>query len=767
MNDLSEQHHISEDGTGALREEPNELHMELLNVLSLNPWDGNDSAVRKQMFASHLGQMLPFRGATERYCQTGAEREFAKYTFSTRVPVDCQVIRVIDRYRATLGQDSVIRNREDNPHTLIIYEDVKTNEIGCIDAQIYTSYHTHFGFRNAVKPALSRLNPGDWLAGGTILSDSPSVRDTGGYKYGRECNVAFMTHPATSEDGVLVSSDLVKEFVFNKFETRVVEFGHRYYPLNLYGDAEHFKAFPDIGDFVRPDGLLMALRSYDRDPQSYDRELAIVEQGIHDLMEPDHVFDRLTYAGTGRGRVIDIRVHHDRQASVFPTPRGMEVQAARYDAALHTFYDEIVKEYRRLERERGREYLRLTPEFHRLVVEALAATMQTKERVFKLYRNAPVDDWRIEFVIEYEVTPTTGFKITDTHGGKGVICKVVPPEAMPVDADGNRAEIVFAPNSIVSRENPGRAYELFVNAYSRDVVRQICRWFGLSPREQNTLARIREIEAHNPEVFTQAVDYLVGYYAIVVPNMAKWFRPDPGLPPERHYQKPMAEHLAGVIAADMLTLHYPPDNPRHTADIVRLLERNGYRSTFGPVTYTGNSGRVVRTKAPVRIGSMYIILLEKIADDGTAVSSGKTQHFGVLSPVTNVDKYALPYRPQSIRAFGEAEMRLIAAYCGPRAVAEIVDRNNSRETHQAILDSILRAGNPSDIACAVDRSVVPYGNNRPLQLVRHLLACMGVGFVHTPYAPDWPDHAEGASPDGHTDHGEGDRSPISELEELT
>ncbi|MBB5409357.1 DNA-directed RNA polymerase beta subunit [Paraburkholderia sp. HC6.4b] len=766
MNDLSEAPYESD--AGVLREEPNELHMELLNVLSLNPWDGNDSAVRKQMFASHLGQMLTFRGATERYCQTGAEREFAKYTFSTRVPVDCQVIRVIDRYRATLGADCVIRNREDNPHTLIIYEDVHTNEIGCIDVQTHTSYHTHFGFRNVIKPALSRLKAGDWLAAGTILTDSPSVTDAGGYKYGRECNVAFMTHPATSEDGVLVSSDLVKEFVFNKFEVRVVEFGHRYFPLNIYGDAENFKAFPDIGDYVRPDGLLMALRSYDRDPQSYDRELAIVEQGMHDLMEPDHVFDRLTYARTGRGRVIDIRVHHDRQASVFPTPRGMETQAARYDEALHEFYSEIVKEYRRLERERGREYLHLTPEFHRLVVEALAATTQTKERVFKLYRNAPVDDWRIEFVIEYEITPTVGFKITDTHGGKGVICKVVPPEAMPVDADGNRAEIVFAPNSIVSRENPGRAYELFINAYSRDVVNQICRWFGLKPHEQNTLARIREIENAGPALFRQAVDWLIGYYEIVVPDMAKWFTPGSDQSTNSRYQRPMAEHLASIIAAGILTLHYPPDNPRHTADIVRLLEKKGYWSTYGPVTYTGNSGREVRTKVPVRIGSMYIILLEKIADDGTAVSSGKTQHFGVLSPVTNVDKYALPYRPQSIRAFGEAEMRLIAAYCGPRAVAEIVDRNNSRETHQAILDSILCAENPADIASAVDRPVVPYGNNRPLQLVRHLLACMGVEFVYTPHVPDWPNPwPNGAQPVVHPDNGEPTQSEPAPCEEIT
>lgn len=49
----------------------------------------------------------------------------------------------------------------------------------------------------------------------------------------------------------------------------------------------------------------------------------------------------------------------------------------------------------------------------------------------------------ITFVIEHLIVPTIGYKETDIHGGKGVICSVREDEDMPMDADGNRADLVF------------------------------------------------------------------------------------------------------------------------------------------------------------------------------------------------------------------------------------------------------------------------------------------------------------------------------------
>jgi hypothetical protein len=715
---------------GVLRDEPNELHPELLNVCGMNPLDAHNSSSRKQMFASHLGQCLVINGATEKRLQSGTEREFGKYTFSTKIPVDCQVIQIIDRYRETHGLDSVLKDKRDNPETIIIYEDIKTKEVGYVSVEGHTSNHSYFGFKNKMSPELARLHRDSSIKAGTILTNSPSIDEDGNYKYGRECNIAYMSHPATSEDGILISQSVLREFGFKKYETRVVEFGNKSFPLNLYGDENIFKAFPDIGDYIRGDGLLMGLRPYEKTDQSYDRELALVEQSVYDLMEVDHVFDRLVYADGPTGRVVDIRVHHDIKATNSPTPIGMDTQALRYDQARRIFYGEIVSVWRRLERDR-RESLRLTPEFHALVRDALAVVHETNERVFKLYRKAPLDDWRIEFTIEYDVVPTIGFKLTDSAGGKGVICHVVPDDHMPMDADGNRADIVMDPNSTVSRMNLSRIYEQYINAHSRDVSKQIRHWFGIGEHDRETIHKVQTIERQNKAVFDQAWNYLLGYYEIVSPLMHAWFIGG-------QYLRTQAEHLTEVIKKGIY-IWKPTNCPRESSDIVRMLEAS-YPSTYGPVTYVGNSGRRVTTKVPVRIGSVYIILLEKTADDWSAVSSGKTQHYGVLAQVGNQDKYAQPYRSQPIRAFGEAEIRIAASYAGQRVTAEIMDRNNNPESHKSIVYSILEAPEPTNIYNAVDRSKIPYGGSRPLQLVKHILACYGVRFVYKPYVAPTVDY---------------------------
>ena len=383
---------------------PNQLRPDLMSVCALNPWPGHDSSSRIQMFASHLGQKLVIKGATERRCQTGLEAEFAKYTFSVKMPCDGRVIKVIHRYNKTVGKDSISMN----PQTVVIYENEETNEIGMINIPLYCSYHQYFGFEYKAKPELNKLVPGQFIAKDTIFMDSPAVTDDGGYMFGTEINMAFMSHPSVSEDGIMICEDALDKFKFKIYENRVIEWGSKRFPLNLYGTAEDFKPFPEIGEYIRDDGVLMILRNF-------DKGLAPVEQSIYDLMEPDFIFDKAMYVSGPGGKIVDIRVHHEDNVQS-PTPMGMEMQIEKYDKARKSFYTEIISEYKRLKKARG-DSLVLTPEFSRLIVEGLTATdTGENQRINKLYRHTPIDDYRVEFVIEYEVTPTIGFKLTDCHG---------------------------------------------------------------------------------------------------------------------------------------------------------------------------------------------------------------------------------------------------------------------------------------------------------------------------------------------------------------
>jgi len=405
----------------------NELTAELLSINSLNPWSAHDSSSRATMFSSsHISQTLVINGAGPRRCQSGTESEFGRFTFKHKLPCDAAVIRTIPKYRQTIGADSIA----DNPSTLVIYEDIATKRVGILELIKYSTAidnkHQHFGFKYDFNALADELRPDTKIRKGTVLGDSPAVKGTGvydSYNYGVETNVAFMGIPGIIEDGIVVSESYLKKITSTGFEKRTASWGKKYYPLNLYGDKNRYKPFPDIGDKIRDDGLLYALRPY-------DDLLGPVEMDPESLMEPDYIFDKLVYGIPG-GTVVDVNVHHDTTNKVPPTPVGMEDQANKYYQALLQYYRSILDTYNDLKKDR-RGGLEITPEFHRLVVEAMSyvgfednpATNYirrkdplVRRRVQKLYRRNDIDDWRVEIAFEYPVVPNIAFKLTELHGG--------------------------------------------------------------------------------------------------------------------------------------------------------------------------------------------------------------------------------------------------------------------------------------------------------------------------------------------------------------
>lgn len=394
--------------------EINEMDPELLSIHALNFSVSQDSSARSQMFSSHFSQRLVINGATEKRIQTGVEQDMSQYTFSIKMPVDGQIIRVIERYPSTLDRDSI----PFSPETLVIYEDTQTKEIGCFSIPKYASYHQYFGFPYAIKDAVNSLKPGNFIPANTIFADSPAVSENQGYKYGIELNMCFMSHPAVSEDGVMISRDILDKLKFKVYETRTIEFGNSSFPLNLYGSKDIYKPFPEIGEMIRDDGILMMLRRYDYD-------LMPVEMSVFDVMEPDFTFDQATYVRGAGGRVVDIKVYRDN-TETSQTPSGIMEHVEKYSRGLQRFYREVIETERQIAYDRKKKFgsanLSLKPDLHRLIVEGMAITAESNTRssqkLNKLYRKVPLDDYRIEFVIEYELQPTYGFKLTDGHGGR-------------------------------------------------------------------------------------------------------------------------------------------------------------------------------------------------------------------------------------------------------------------------------------------------------------------------------------------------------------
>jgi len=697
--------------------ETNDLHIELLSVNAMNAFARNISSSRAQMSGSHLSQMLVVKGSTQRNIQTGVEVEFGKCTFNVAMPEDGEILEIIERYAATLGQDSI----KENPETLVIYENIHTKEIGTFALKPYCTNHQYFGYEYTAREGMKHLRVGAMIPKGTVFLDSPNVDVDGTYKYGIECNVALMTHPAVSEDGYLICEDMLDKFSFKTYESRTAEWGQKQWALNLYGDENNYKPFPDIGDYIREDGILMAFRDYD------PVLLSPVEMSVKDCREVDLTFDTTIYANGPGGKVIDVKIHHDLCNSNFAEV-NMDAQSQKYDDARRVYYGKIVNFYQRMKKKRG-EALVLTPEFHRLIVESLSVTTEEKgQKVSKLYRQTPLDDYRVEIVIEYDNKISIGNKQTDLAGGKGVICAIAKREEMPVDEHGNSADIIMDPNATISRMNVGRLYEQYFNAAARDVHKFICRKLDIAARTDKEVSLIT-LSGISDNVKADCLSYLVNFYGIMNDTVKEWFM--------NGMVNQDTDDLLSDIIQNGVSIYFPPNNPKEVIEIVKEIENSPYRPVYGRVSYIGNSGIRTTTKDKVRIGSMYIILLEKIGDDWSAVSSSKLQHFGVLAQLTKQDKFSKPARLQAVRGAGEAEVRIFASYVGEDFVAELMDRNNSPVTHKEMVMQLLKAEKPGNIYRIIDRDKLPFGGSKPLQLVKHILATSGFRFKYKPFKSNW------------------------------
>lgn len=384
----------------------------------LEPHAACSSASRSAMRATFLTQMNVIAGAGPRRIISGAEKEYGKYTMSIKMPCNGTILKVVHKYPRNLGMFSFKQNSE----TTIIYENDETGEIGHIVIPISYCNHKVFGFEYKQNTHITRqLRQGMKIAKDTILADSPNVQEDGDYWYGTELITAFLSVPGIIEDGVVISQSAVEKLKTRGYGSSILEWGGNKIPLNIYGNNEEYKYFPDIGERVRKDGILYATREY-------DPELAICDMSADALQEIDYTFDDITYIqmtsvdSEHMPIVEDINVLHTHNPDLWKTPPLIERQIKKYHEATKIYNTSIYDKYDELRKVR-KQNLRITSAFHANIVRCMSydnniQKVQDKltKSIIRSFRRIKLDDWRVEIKYGWDVIPTLGKKYTDLHG---------------------------------------------------------------------------------------------------------------------------------------------------------------------------------------------------------------------------------------------------------------------------------------------------------------------------------------------------------------
>jgi len=390
----------------------------LLSLHSINPFAPHTSSPRCMMTSGHLSQMVVIEGGEPQIIQAGICNQLASNTFSKKVggapgngEDSHRVIAVVRRYSGVSAGGVT-----GTPEHLVITQSATDFKLDAVSVPYYHKLHQYYGFRYEKSKLLTNVGEimDKTLPDGFILADSPAVEvDADGdksYKFGVPANIAYLSVPEVTGDGVVISKSLSKKFSYRTYETIVVEFGEKSYLLNMYGTRDVFKAFPDIGEYINDDRVIAATRKY-------DKALSPALASRNDVMDYSPHFDKAFYSKATGGKVVDIKVYRNVKTSK-STYTETTAQADRYAEALVRYYAEILSVYETRNRNHKSVYGRdisVTPRFHRLLVDAYAATEKSRT-VRYTNTNDLVDMYRIEFVVEHLTAPEFAYKDSTLHG---------------------------------------------------------------------------------------------------------------------------------------------------------------------------------------------------------------------------------------------------------------------------------------------------------------------------------------------------------------
>lgn len=382
----------------------NSAHIELIGTTTgINPFVVCNSAPRVNMDAAHIGQMMVLPLAEKNRISSGVEREYGKYTFKIKIPDNVGPVKVMDiipKYPKGGGRQNFALNSE----TLIIYESIETHEVGVVEVKNFHINHKEAGFHYVQTDSLKYLQIGDVLAPGTVLAHSPQVKPNGDWHFGLDAYTIMGSFPSIVEDGIGVTEDFCRRAGSVGFSKRIVEWGLDLFPLNLYGDENNYKPFPDIGQRIRDDGLVFALRRFQ--PGTYAATMS-----VKSLMTPDYTFDQLTF-GTPGALVEDIEVWHSHVPEHHRTPVGMDSQARRYWEATQRFEERIKKCYFK-HKNRHQGFAPLSPHMHTRVKDAMLNDTNIVKGKPRTFRKETLGDWRVKIVYSHAIPLTISGKVSD------------------------------------------------------------------------------------------------------------------------------------------------------------------------------------------------------------------------------------------------------------------------------------------------------------------------------------------------------------------
>ncbi len=307
-------------------------------------------------------------------------------------------------YYKTEGDLEIIKrinkfpNSPDSIYVLLVYN--KTDKIYDVIIKKPGERLTEtYGYRYNTD-VLDNLEERQTVKKDTVLYKSTSFDDDMMYRYGVNATALYTTDPMTIEDALVISTDLAKRLESIEYDVIRISKNDNDIFINQYGDSNHYKSFPDIGEEVKDSIIAVKRRiSYAQAP------FELKEENMTKILSTDEPF----YVPFAKDKIVDIRIYCNKPLD--------EIKDSPVDSQINSYlrnemeYYETIKNTLEpiIQNERYSDdladlYSRVT----RILDPEVKWKDNTKSKVF--------NNMIIEFLVEKRISVCVGQKLCGRYG---------------------------------------------------------------------------------------------------------------------------------------------------------------------------------------------------------------------------------------------------------------------------------------------------------------------------------------------------------------
>ena len=659
---------------------------------ALIPFLENDDANRALMGSNQQRQAVPLVKSEAPFVGTGIEYRVATDSKATIQAVNDGVVTQVDSTRIVVQTTGKKAKSATGVDIYRLQKYVRSNQDTCINQ----------------KPI---VNVGDKVKAGDILADGPCT-DLGELALGRNIRVAFMPWQGYNyEDAIVISERIVKDDVFTSVhisEFEIMARDTKLGPEEITRDipnvgAEALKNLDEtgvihIGAHVKAGDILVGkvtpkgetpvtpeeklLRAIFGEKATEVRDTSLrVPPGTEGTVLDVRMFFRRGIAKDERALSIEYmeieKLNKDRNDErqilengfneklktfldgkvVLDAPKDVAAKGSTLSAKDLNGIPSAKLGKIKLENEKAQETLTSMIEEFAEVIKAHEAKFDDKVEKIKQGNDLLPGVLKVVKVfIAIKRKLQVGDKMSGRHGNKGIVCRVVPVEDMPYQADGTPVDIVLNPLGVPSRMNIGQILETHLGWAAKGLGIKLGKMMEDLYAKNIQVADIRkELEKiYGKEEYDEKIKDFTDEEI-----------------------KAFAKSLSNGVP--MAT---PVFDGAKGADISKLLEEAGLDSSGQVELYNGENGE--KFDLPVTVGYMYMLKLHHLVDEKI--------HARSVGPYSLVTQQPLGGKAQfGGQRFGEMDVWALEAFGAAYTLQEMLTIKSDDVTGRTkVYESIVR-----------------------------------------------------------------------------